>query len=83
MISDAIPTEEDRDSTLKVLLRIRDDLVGKNNNLQFLQDKKVKKYLKYLLSILAPAELEFFRTEVQNYPDDTELWFCTFLQTNN
>ena len=66
LISDAIPTEEDRDSTLKVLLYIRDDLVGKNNNLCFLQDKKFKKYLKYLLLILAPAVLEFFRTEVQN-----------------
>ena len=80
LISDAIPTEKNRESTLKVLLLIRDDLVGKNNNLQLLQDKKVEKYLKYLLSILAPAVLEFFRTEVQNYLDDTELWFCNFFK---
>ena len=82
LISDAIPTEEDRDSTLKVLLRIRDDLVGKNNDLQFLQDEKVEKYLKYLLSIMATEVLEFIRDEAQNHHNKTELCFCNFYRKN-
>ena len=65
--SGAIPTEEDIYSTLKVLLRIRDELVGQNNNLSFLQEEKVEKYLKYLISILETEVLTFFGTEVQNH----------------
>ena len=32
----AIPAEEKQNNALKVLLRIRDDLVGQNNNLRLL-----------------------------------------------
>ena len=50
-------------------------MVSQNNNLRYLQEEKVDKYLKYLLLILATEVLEFFTTEVQNYRDETELWF--------
>ena len=39
---DSIPTEEKRNNALKVLLCIRDDVVGQNNNLCFLQEEKSK-----------------------------------------
>ena len=65
-----------------MLLHIRDDSVGQNNNLRFLQEEKVDKYLKYLLSILATEVLEFFTTEVQNYRDETERWFLNNFTDN-
>ena len=71
----SIPTEEKQNNALKVLLCIRDDVIGQNNNHRFLQKEKVKKYLKYLLSILATEVLEFFTAEVQNHRDETERWF--------
>ena len=39
---DSIPAEEKQNDALKVLLRIRDDLVGQNHNLRFLQEEKDK-----------------------------------------
>ena len=45
----------------------------------FFKKKKSKKYLKYLLSILATEVLEFFTTEVQNHWDESERWFLNNL----
>ena len=64
LTTNSITTEEKQNVALKVLLRIRDDVVGQNNNLRFLQEEKIKKYLKYLLSILATKLLEFFTAKV-------------------
>ena len=44
--------------------------------------KKVEKYLKYLLSILATEVLEFFTAEVQNHRDKTERWFLNNFTDN-
>ena len=38
----SIPTEKKQNNALKMLLRIRDDVVGQNNNLCFLQEKSRK-----------------------------------------
>ena len=70
-----ILSDYDRENILKELLRVRDDIVGRNQESIFLQSKKVETYLKFLLSKMEADVLNFITREAKNHTNKTERWF--------